>query len=70
MEACGVGESKMTQIHLRFFPERPFDGDGHRHISMTTCGKDIEFEVLGEHWRRIKQKRLLKRRHQHHVVTV
>ncbi|MEA2236536.1 MAG: hypothetical protein QOC81_1260 [Thermoanaerobaculia bacterium] len=43
----------MKQILLKFFPERPFDGDGHGHITMATRGEDIEFEVLGEHWHNV-----------------
>jgi hypothetical protein len=45
--------SKMKQIPLKFFPERPFAGHAHGHISMTTYGEDIEFEVLGEHWHNV-----------------
>jgi hypothetical protein len=45
--------SKMRQIPLKFFPERPFAGDGYGHISMTTHGEDLEFEVLGEHWHNV-----------------
>jgi hypothetical protein len=41
---------KMSQIHLKCFPERPF---GPGHIAMGTYGEDIEFEVLGEHWHNV-----------------
>ena len=40
----------MKQIHLKCFPERPFQPG---FVSMSTYGEDMEWEVLGEHWHNV-----------------
>jgi hypothetical protein len=40
----------MKQIHLKCFPERPFQPG---FVAMSMYGEDMEWEVLGEHWHNV-----------------